>query len=294
MDYLSDHPQGKELIDRYRTSAQKEQFARDIVKTFPILKDTTPGMEGHIHEMKYTPPTKVNKSRILSLFKETHHHRRNWLMQKTVDITTFLQEYPRMQDMPELVNVEFQQLYPDNHSAFLRKWESFYVPRILQIALEEYPSITSTVKSFDGGDQNLCAAVVLAHMLFRTSKKVSSRADAIKYLYQTVPLGTDLADEARRKDVCYKQPFLLAVGPLKQPTQYVMVVDQLSIPAGDSPVTAIDALFKAYYCFNVEFPISVSQFWEFLAFEVNEVMDKKEAKPQVRSLASIIRGLAAK
>ena len=107
-------------------------------------------------------------------------------------------------------------------------------------------------------------------------------------------VGTDLADAARSKDVCYKQPFLLAVGPMKQPTQYVMVVDQLSIPAGDSTVTALDMLFKSYYCFNVEFPLAISQFWEFFAFDVYGVMNKKEAKPQVRSLASVIRGLEAK
>lgn len=89
-------------------------------------------------------------------------------------------------------------------------------------------------------------------------------------------LGTDLADEARRKDVRHKQPFLFAVGQLKQRTQYVMMGEQLSIPAGDSPITAIDALFKDYYCSNVELPLSVSQFGEFLIFEVYEIMDKRK------------------
>lgn len=39
--------------------------------------------------------------------------------------------------------------------------------------------------------------------------------------------------------------------------------------------------------------VSYRSFWEFLAFVIYEVIDKKEAKPQVRSLAAVIRGLAA-
>lgn len=70
-----------------------------------------------------------------------------------------------------------------------------------------------------------------------------------------------------------------------------MVVDKLTIPAGQSTVTALDTLFKVYYCFNVEFPLQISPFWEFLACEVYEVMPRREAKPQVRSFATALRGL---
>ncbi|KAJ8037515.1 hypothetical protein HOLleu_18345 [Holothuria leucospilota] len=180
-----------------------------------------------IHEMKYTPPpsSKENTKRIVALFKETHRHRRQWSLRTSVDITTFLQEYPRLQDMPQLIDVEFQMMYPDNHSGFLSKWECYYAPRILEIAKEEYPAIAAIISNFEGGDRNLCAAILLGHILYRCSSKKSqsvaaSRAEAIKFFIQSVPIGTDIAEAAKKKDTKYQQPFLLGMGPETKPNQF--------------------------------------------------------------------------
>lgn len=61
---------------------------------------------------------------------------------------------------------------------------------------------------------------------------------------------------------------------------------------GQATITAIDALFKVYNFFNVEFPLAMSQFWEFLACEVYGVMQKKNAKPQVGTFVTAINVLA--
>ena len=102
-------------------------------------------------------------------------------------------------------------------------------------------------------------------------------------------VGTDVGEFARKKDAKYRQPFLLATGPEKKPSRYYLIVDNLSIPATDDIVPAMDRLFKAYYCFNVEFPPTVAQLWEFLSFELYGITTAKMAKPHLRSLATAIR-----
>lgn len=65
----------------------------------------------------------------------------------------------------------------------------------------------------------------------------------------------------------------------------MLVVDKLSIPTGQATVTAIDVLFKAYYCFNVEFPSAMSQFWGVSRLRSVWGIVKEGCQPHVWTLA---------
>ncbi|KAJ8040646.1 hypothetical protein HOLleu_14998 [Holothuria leucospilota] len=76
---------------------------------------------------------------------------------------------------------------------------------------------------------NLCAGIFLGHILkYRCSSKNSqsvaaSQAGAIKFSIQTVPISTDVAQAAKKKDTRYKQPFLLGLGPEKKADKFVWI-----------------------------------------------------------------------
>ncbi|KAJ8042560.1 hypothetical protein HOLleu_09333 [Holothuria leucospilota] len=74
---------------------------------------------------------------------------------------------------------------------------------------------------------HLRAGIFLGHILkLRCSSKNSqsvaaSQAKAIKFSIQTVPISTDVAQAAKKKETRYKQPFLLGLGPEKKANKFV-------------------------------------------------------------------------
>lgn len=52
--------------------------------------------------------------------------------------------------------MEFKALFPEKHASFLSKWEPYYVPKIIEIAKEEYPAIAAIIENFEGGDRKCC------------------------------------------------------------------------------------------------------------------------------------------
>ena len=101
--------------------------------------------------------------------------------------------------------------------------------------------------------------------------------------------GTDVDATARGKDVKYKQPFLLSLGPSRQPVQYCLILDQLVVSCGTKLVEAMDKLFKAHYVYDVQYSPILSEFWGFISAFVYGVTPAISVRPGVRAFATAIR-----
>ncbi|KAJ8029974.1 hypothetical protein HOLleu_29528 [Holothuria leucospilota] len=93
--------------------------------------------------------------------------------------------------------------------------------------LQRRRSLEYRLHTSANGDWNLRDGIFLGHILkYRCSSKNSqsvaaSQAEAIKFSIQTVPISTDVAQAAKKKDTRYKQPFLLGRGPEKKANKFV-------------------------------------------------------------------------
>ncbi|KAJ8034390.1 hypothetical protein HOLleu_21205 [Holothuria leucospilota] len=92
-----------------------------------------------------------------------------------------------------------------------------------------FPAVRDTTPGLQGHVSilhcDLCALRALVFMLHKSVVHVkgkatsSSRAGALLHLIQTMPEGTDVEAAAQTKEKMYTQPFLLAVGPPREPVQ---------------------------------------------------------------------------
>lgn len=87
----------------------------------------------------------------------------------------------------------------------------------------------------------------------------------VYFISPLLQIGTDVEAFAKNgKDEKFTQPFLLSLGPEGgTPTEFFLICDHTSIPAGDSVVAAFDLLFKAHYTFNVEVAGCLHTFFNF-------------------------------
>ncbi|KAJ8018667.1 hypothetical protein HOLleu_43234 [Holothuria leucospilota] len=179
----------------YPTGPQKVALARAIVEQYPCTKDSMPGTEGYVEFLKYHPPVPENKGVLKTYFKDTHKFRQKTFKSNLPSVTQILNDWPRLRDMPELINVEFDLMFTTG-SEFLSKWHHQFTTNILHVAKRQNKAaLNDIISRYVDGDDDLCSLELLVTML-RTSnyrKNVkgkgastssASTIDAVSFLIQ--------------------------------------------------------------------------------------------------------------
>ena len=79
-------------------------------------------------------------------------------------------------------------------------------------------------------------------------------------------------EEEESRELYPKQPFLICLGTLHQPTSYNLVVDNFVIPCGEKIEHAFKVLYCAFHAFHLVFPKKLNTFYKFfdgIIFQVN-------------------------
>ncbi|XP_071495651.1 uncharacterized protein [Diadema antillarum] len=233
--------------------------------------------------MKYHHPTPDNVALIKSKFKETFPHRKEEIRKGRLTIAEVLIRYPRYQDMPSLIDLDFQLEFGQRCDNLVTSWRHGLLPKIMAVGRNNSSAaVSSIIKRFEQGNADLCALQILCHLLpasnaiscKKGSKKSSeSRSAAVGHLFQHEPVGTDVAGYAERKPEKLTQPFLLCLGPDTNPEQFFLILHRKCVPAGENVVAAFDRLFKAFYVFDVHYPPCLHSFFSFLASVVYQCSD---------------------
>lgn len=88
---------------------------------------------------------------------------------------------------------------------------------------------------------------------------------------------------SRQKPV---QPKILGLGPRFHPTDYHIIIDQMSISVGDDLTVTIDRLFKLHYILNLKFDADIIGFFTYLESEVYGIKTSQKLSTRVKELAS--------
>ncbi|XP_072168569.1 uncharacterized protein [Diadema setosum] len=204
--------------------------------------------------MKYHHPSPDNVTLIKSKFKETFPHRKEEIRKGRLTIAEVLIRYPRYQDMPSLIDLDFQLEFGHRCDNLVSSWRHDLLPKIMAVGRNNSSAaVSSTIERFEQGNASNAISCK------KGSKKSSeSRSAAVGHLFQHEPVGTDVAGYAERKPEKLTQPFLLCLGPDTDPEQFFLVLHRKCVPAGENVVAAFDRLFKAFYVFdkamNIESP----------------------------------------
>ncbi|XP_041474021.1 uncharacterized protein LOC121422862 [Lytechinus variegatus] len=220
-----------DLHGLWPTAKQKTLLAKEIVQTWPVTKDTTPGIGGHIDWMKFSPPHRSNMAMHTQYFQDTHKYRRQLVMDCNypVSITDMVTTFPRYQDIPHLIGIDFALLHEDAADKLLSKWSTLREKIILQ-GHQESESIKEVVKRYVDTNRDLFALLTVLYTLHRPvpkSKGVNcSRSAAVHYLVQHVPEGTSIKEAINHIKQTYRQPLIVAIGKETGQQQYFLCLDR--------------------------------------------------------------------
>ncbi|XP_054754120.2 uncharacterized protein LOC129260072 [Lytechinus pictus] len=256
-------PNGKRGKKR-KHAKSNDHKQEDVIVDEELLQDEE--LQEKVNWMKHTVPTAANKGKIIKFFKDTAAYRQMMLKKRTdMTITDFITTFPRIQEMPELINMDFETEHGHLSDNFILKWESFYRDRIIKLGLSGYPAVKESIQKFEEGDnRDLCGLTALLLMLHKPLTKTknptsSSRASSLEHFIQYRPIGTDVQAAAAGKSAEFRQPYILALGHRRKPLRSFLIADKVVIEAGQNVVEATDRLFKSHV-FGVHFAQVIQHF----------------------------------
>ncbi|KAJ8049829.1 hypothetical protein HOLleu_02745 [Holothuria leucospilota] len=243
--------------------------------------------------MKHQAPRRETTTTIHSYFRDTHKYRQQ-LLRGGTSVTKMLENFPRFRDMPELINIDYDLLWPEGSSNFILKWHHGYTSKIIKVALSQGNSACqSIIEKFQEGDVDLCALELVATLLPSTNylrkgkSTAASRIGSLSSFIQIHPNGTDINQFVSDKGE--RQPFLLGLGMETSPSEFFLIVDHISIPVGNNVVQSFDRLFKFFFVFSVEYPPELFAFYNFFAKVVYRNKFPCGVFPQVRALSAQLK-----
>ncbi|XP_036141504.1 uncharacterized protein LOC118647448 isoform X2 [Monomorium pharaonis] len=230
---------------------QKENIENINIRT--EYADETDTIKDSIDFMKHA--TLEQKDKIIEKTKETFKVRRYLYMNEN-----FFNVFPRFLDIPDLIDVEFNLLFPEVEQDKFCQIYVEYVNAILSVYETEKNNISLEWSRVT----NSFIALTLLLPPTARGKKLAARDKAnniVKKLIVFVQNGTPLHSNEN-----VNQPRLVVVGPNKIAfEQCFLEIDKkfILLPTNDI-IKSIDYLFKAHYVFHVEFENDLKNFWIFL------------------------------
>lgn len=114
-----------------------------------------------------------------------------------------------------------------------------------------------------------------------------------QFIFFLPKVGTNLPqfmEDELKQDRTRKQPFVLAFGDRRYPTQSFVIIEGVALPATDL-IAAFDICFKSLYLFDIAYPCQCQTTWEFIhkfLFKLSEGKGKVSTSPSVRSLHAFL------
>ncbi|XP_071554010.1 uncharacterized protein [Temnothorax nylanderi] len=252
--------QRKESVSKIIINKRQKENIENIEGTKAEHADETEVIKDSIDFMKHA--TLEQKDQIIEKTKKTFKVRRYLYLNKH-----FFNVFPRFLDTPELINVEFNLLFPNIEKDKFCEIYVEYVPAILTV--------------YETEKNNISLGTMESTLLLPPTargKKLATRDKAnniVRKLIAFVQNGTPLHSNEN-----VNQPRLILVGPNKiAPEQCFLEIDKkfILLPTNNI-IKSIDYLFKAHYVFHVEFENDLKNFLIFLQHYFYKIPSKCTSK----------------
>ncbi|XP_026276302.2 uncharacterized protein LOC113205063 isoform X2 [Frankliniella occidentalis] len=238
-----------------------EEYIRDVTEARELV--------GHPHQ----------RSVVLQLMIQTHERRRTKIVLKQVDTFKILNEFPQfMHFHGDVIEQEFNLIYEQKQSCFVREFVYDMVPKLLKIAESDPKTFENcTPSQYDV----INAIVVLAKMLptpvrsFEHERTMPLQA-SLSDFFNVIPVSSDPNQYVtqRQAESEYKvQPHILATGNQQGVRKMWLVVDSklMELHRNATPVTAIDLLIKSFFVFHLHFPLAWKNVLRFLQVHIFQI-----------------------
>ncbi|XP_031784834.1 uncharacterized protein LOC103316353 [Nasonia vitripennis] len=248
-----------------------------------------------ISYMEHKYPSPEHKESITATLKETFFNRRNWILGESPTIAEVLQKYPRLQDYNgDMIIAEFELIFPEKCDDFLSKFGPYYVPRIFEYTRICNYDLWKKHKAIT--DDVLKALLLLITLLpvsnavkNKSKKKVDKPMDSsqkkkvkmiepYRFMIENINAGANVQEFVKSKrSECTStiQPYIIQVDD-ETPHFYVIADNAILTCNNRNDFTApFDLMFKIYFIFNIQYPVSLQNVYTFIESYVYRLTEKK-------------------
>ncbi|CAG7718309.1 unnamed protein product [Allacma fusca] len=230
-----------------------------------------------------SPPQKV-----FDFMLKTFALRRAELLKckKDLDYESFFLQWPRMLDAPGAIEHDFGQMHPliaDNLSS---KWNS----TALKIA-QYFASMKKSLQPFGivnySGGNDLTAAFFMLPILLRSKVKKMTQSDSLKSFLRVIQPFEDVDTVVAA--LPKTTTLIMCKGDLESlELQNFFVAFNCKAIQRDTLLSAVDLAFKTFYVFNYQFPACCGSVWQFLDYQIYDMLQKNPLTPGISELAAFL------
>ncbi|XP_036138784.1 uncharacterized protein LOC118644388 isoform X3 [Monomorium pharaonis] len=289
---------------RTKLSPQKKKYssmkrkAQCLEKSSSVSNNDVVVLDKHVLEekilwMKHKLPSDSNKELIKKCLKETFSNRRQWIISSGPVISNIFEKYPRLLDYNgEMIEQDFNIIYPNCEDNFLAKFPSYYTTKILGYIIKYRPDIMKKTNNLPVNDDALRALIALTLLLPPSNSLKKINADGPKnkgkklqkrdkenilntitevpnpHLIKIFPEGTNLPyteQNLRTETDGNVQPYIMCILGQEKNTFFVQGDGWFfMLPHRATPIAAFDLLFKLYQVLHVSYPLSLLNFYNFI------------------------------
>ncbi|XP_054876693.1 uncharacterized protein LOC129351887 [Poeciliopsis prolifica] len=298
------------LMDQYGenpSSDTKAILASSIVDQFPCLRDShgtgydawfTPGRQhrpatGFLEERRRNVRKRTNLSaeraiqmtewlkkllatdQVVQYMRETAVYRAGWIRSSgTIPMQQIFAEFPRLLDTPGMILQDFAVLYPQSCGKLTENWNTLFSSKVIRMGKKEESGLLPEIELLPQDKQGDVALQLLPKLLpavpYRVGRKVvrPSNLEVQQAFIDVQPIGTNMVEYLG--STATEHPRVLMLGDRYCCSQAFVVINgtPLEYP---SLLGAVDGCFKSFFVFDMSYPKSCVQIWDFLQTVIYEI-----------------------
>ncbi|KAI1900225.1 hypothetical protein AGOR_G00047810 [Albula goreensis] len=220
-----------------------------------VIPETTIPLETVCQMKEWLKHNSQPLSQVQEYMRETAIYRANWIRQGSPkSVAEILQEYPHLLATPGMISQDFAVIYPGCADRLFESWVPVFAEKILLFASKEKMADICIQENSTGAMGDIAfklLPIILLQPEYRTAKKMCrpSIDEAKKSFIDWIPASTDVTEYLRQTELERSHPFILQLGPART----FAVVHGQALEQG-TLLTAVDVCFKAFHCFDINFP----------------------------------------
>ncbi|XP_023189227.1 uncharacterized protein LOC111608572 [Xiphophorus maculatus] len=212
---------------------------------------------------------------VVQYMRETAVYRAGWIRSSgTIPMQQIFAEFPRLLDTPGMILQDFAVLYPQSCGKLTENWNTLFSSKVIRMGKKEESGLLPEIELLPQDKQGDVALQLLPKLLhavpYRVGRKVvrPSNLEVQQAFIDVQPIGTNMVEYLG--STATEHPRVLMLEDRYCCSQAFVVINGTALEY-PSLLGAVDGCFKSFFVFDVSYPKSCIQIWDFLQTVIYEI-----------------------
>uniref|UniRef100_A0A087XFZ9 Uncharacterized protein n=1 Tax=Poecilia formosa TaxID=48698 RepID=A0A087XFZ9_POEFO len=207
---------------------------------------------------------------VVQYMRETAVYRAGWIRSSgTIPMQQIFAEFPCLLDTPGMILQDFAVLYPQSCGKLTENWNTLFSSKVIRMGKKEESGLLPEIELLPQGIEaqkehflKLCSILIVGRKVVRPSNLEVQQA-----FIDVQPIGTNMMEYL---GTATEHPRVLMLGDRYCCSQAFVVINGTALEY-PSLLGAVDGCFKLFFVFDVSYPKSCIQIWDFLQTVIYEI-----------------------